>query len=78
MATAKVVAPNIRENARDNGEVISYSVRVSIDGKDVRLTLTSLEEAIIARDKLTSQQYAAQLQRRKQVDRLNFKHCGFA
>ena len=78
MATANVIAPNIRENARDNGEVISYSVRVSIDGKDVRLTLPTLKEAIIARDKLTSRQYVAQQKRLKQVERMNFKHWGFA
>ena len=77
MAHTKTVAPNIKANIRDSGETISYSLRVSINAKDVCMTKGTLEEAIEARDKLLSKQYTAFKKRLKKVETLNFKQWGY-
>ena len=77
MATTKTVADNIKANIRDDGTITGYSVRVSIDNKDVRITKKSLSEAIEARDKLKSKQYIAYNKRLKKVKDLHFKGWGY-
>ena len=75
MAHTKTVAPNIKANIRDNGEITSYSTRVSINCKDVRRTFPTLDETIAERDRLLVKQAAAK--RRKGAEGLNFKHWGY-
>ena len=78
MAHTKTVADNIKANIRDDGNISSYSVRVSIDSKDVRITKKTLPEAIEARDKLKSKQFVAFRKRLKKVGDLHFKGWGYA
>ena len=75
MAYTKTVSPNIRANIRDSGQIISYSIRVTINCKDVRKTYRVLEDAIAERDKLLSKQAAAK--RRQGAEGLSFKHWGY-
>jgi len=62
----------------NNGIISSYSVRVSINSKEVRITKKSLPEAIEARDKLKSKQFVAFSKRLKQKQELHFKGWGYA
>ena len=60
MATIRHIEKNITANVRDSGKITNYIVRVSVDGKDKRVTFITLDEAREWRDERLSDQYKAQ------------------
>jgi hypothetical protein len=65
MSHTKVIAPNIRANYRDSGEISGYRVRVYVGHKENCASFKEFDEAVKWRDKMLAKQEKVQIKKQR-------------